>query len=294
MLLVVLGTISAVACSTGAQGAPTTATRATTTSSTAPASTTTATTTTTVAGPSIAQANAAITAWAKGREGITEISIGDLTDGTVTDLTGPQPQVRIASVMKTSIGIQFLRLRHAQNRPITANEIVELGRLIEISDDDAANNLWGKSGGPAGLDATIAAGGMKQTAEQPAHAWGFALTTAHDQALLGTALAKGHMLDETDTRLLLGLMRNVQPDQRWGFADVIDPTLAPGVKNGWYEDIDDPVWRVHCTAIFDSPLLEHPFTIAVMTKYPAKLHMSYGQDTCRGVARLLGPWLTRK
>ncbi len=202
--------------------------------------------------------------------------------------------MRIASGMKISIGTQFLRLRHQQNQPVSADEIVKLGRMIQVSDNGDADDLWDDSGKADGLNATTAAAKMRQTAYQQGHGWGFSLTTAHDQALLTSALARGRLLSQTDTRLLLGLMRNVQPNQQWGFADVIDPTLQLAVKNGWYEDTDEPVWRVHCTAIFDSPALAHPFSIAVMTKYPARLHMDYGEDTCRGVAHSLGAWLTRK
>lgn len=292
MLLGALATTSAVACGNQTRGAPTTATGATTSSTTAPRTTTTSTT---IGAPSIAETTAAIAAWAKGREGAVEISIGDLSNGTITDLTpGPQTPVRVASVIKVSIAVQFLRLREAQHRPVTADEIIELGRMIQVSDDDDANTLWDASGGPAGLSATIAAAGMKQTTYPPGHGWGFTLTTAHDQALLATALARGRLLSATDTRLLLGLMRNLEPTQRFGFADSVDPTLLPAVKNGWYKDTDDPFWRVNCTAIFDSPTLAHPFSIAVMTRYPANLDMAYGQDTCRGVAHRLGAWLTRK
>jgi hypothetical protein len=292
---VALATGSGVACTGQARGAPTTATNSTATSSTAPATPTTAGTTT--GSRSIADATAAIAAWAKRRQGIVDISIGDLRDGRVTDVTpGPQSQLRVASVMKVEIAVQFLRFRHAQKRDITADEIVKLGRMIEISDDNDANDLWATSGGPAGLAATIAVAGMKHTAYQPGRGWGFALTTAHDQALLATTLARSRLLDPTDTRFLLGLMRNVEPTQRFGFADSVDPTLRPAVKNGWHEDkdVNDAVWRVNCMAVFDTATLAHPFSIAVMTRYPANLGMAYGQDTCRGVAHLLGAWLTRK
>lgn len=253
------------------------------------------TTTTTIANPSIPESTAAIAAWAKSREGLVEISMGNLDDGTVTDITpAPQTGVRAASVMKVSIAVQFLRLREAQKRDVTADEIIELGRLIEVSDDASADDLWAQSGGPAGLSALISAAGMKQTALPPGQTWGFTLTTAHDQALLASALAKGRLLGASDTRLLLGLMRNVEPTQRWGFADSVDPTLLPAVKNGWYEDKDERVWRVNCMAIFDASTLAHPFSIAVITRYPANLGVAYGQDTCRGVARALGAWLTRK
>ncbi len=136
--------------------------------------------------------------------------------------------------------------------------------------------------GPVGID------GVARTWS----GWGFSLTTAHDQAKLEAKLAAGAMLDATDTALVLHLMRNVVPSEQWGFADVVNMSFEPAIKNGWYEDTDDPVWRIHCTAIFDTPALKHRFSVAVLTRYPATLDMGYCEDTCRGVAQRLGAWLT--
>jgi hypothetical protein len=284
VLVVALATTSAVACTSRARGAATTATSSSTPTAGA-----------TTRAPSIADATAAIAAWTSHRQGIVEISIGDLANGHVTDVTpASQVPLRVASVSKVSIAVQFLRFLRAQKRDITADEIIKVGRMIEISDDGDADSLWATSGGEAGLAATIAAAGMKQTSYKAGLGWGLASTTAHDQALLAAALARKRLLEPTDTRFLLGLMRNVEPTQRWGFADSIDPTLQPAVKNGWYEATDNSIWGVNCMAIFDSPTLAHPFSIAVMTRYPAHLGMAYGQETCRGVAHLLGAWLTRK
>jgi hypothetical protein len=88
-------------------------------------------------------------------------------------------------------------------------------------------------------------------------------------------------------------MRNVQPEQNWGFADTV-AALKPAVKNGWYEDTDAPVWRVHCLAIFDNATLARPFAVVVTTRYPSDLGIEYGQETCRGVGTRLGAWLEPK
>jgi hypothetical protein len=219
----------------------------------------------------------------------------DVATGTVTDVTPlPQTQVRIASVMKVSIAIAILRQLHAQGQPVSSMIMADLTSMIEQSDNDAAQRLWVYEGASDALLVTERTAGLTQTAFQQGHGWGFSLTTAHDQARLEAMLAGGRMIDAQSTQLVLNLMHHVISSEQWGFADSVDPAIAPAIKNGWYEDTDAPVWRIHCTAIFDSALLAHPFSIAVMTRYPATLGMGYGEDTCRGVAQRLGAYLARK
>jgi hypothetical protein len=252
-------------------------------------------TTTTAPRPSTASAVAAIAAFAKTRQGTTDISIGDIDDGAVTDVTpGPQTPVRIASVVKISIAIGFLRQLHQRGQALSDDEREELTNMIEQSDNTAAEALWEASQRQDALAVTEQAAGITHTAYQVGHGWGFTLTIAHDQAQLEAALARGQMLDADDTALVLNLMHHVVSSEQWGFEDSVPAAVSPGIKNGWYEDTDAPVWRIHCTAIFDSPKLVHRFSIAVMTRYPATLGMGYGEDTCRGVAHKLGAWLTTK
>jgi hypothetical protein len=291
--LVAACTIVAAAC--GGSSHPSTVNGTASTSSAPTSTRPSAITTTTVAGPTRAQADAAIAAWAHTRQGSTDVSIGDVATGNVTDVTTlPQTEVRIASVMKVSIAIGILRQLHAQGQPVSSTIMSDLTSMIEQSDNGAAERLWEFEGASDALLVTERTAGMTQTAFQEGHGWGFSLTTAHDQARLEAMLAGGHMLDPSSTQLVLNLMHHVVSSEQWGFADSVSPTIAPAIKNGWYEDTDAPVWRIHCTAIFDSPLLAHPFSIAVMTRYPASLGMGYGEDTCRGVAHRLGAYLDRK
>jgi hypothetical protein len=290
IVLVVACTILAGACGsshTSGSGP----TRPSTTATTLPAQPTT----TTAPAPTTKDADAAIAAWAHTRQGSTDVSIGDVATGNVTDVTTlPQTEVRIASVMKVSIAIGILRQLHAQGLTVSSTIMADLTSMIEQSDNDAAERLWEYEGASDALLVTTRTAGLTQTAYQVGHGWGFSLTTAHDQARLEAMLAGGHMLDPQSTQLVLNLMHHVVSSEQWGFADSVPPAIAPGIKNGWYEDTDAPVWRIHCTAIFDSSLLAHPFSIAVMTRYPATLGMGYGEDTCRGVAHRLGAYLDRR
>jgi hypothetical protein len=290
VILVACTTIAAACSSSSSKGASTNP------SSTRPRATTAPTTTTTTAPrPTTTDADAAILAWVHSRQGTTNVSIGDIATGNVTDVTPlPQTQMRIASVVKVSIAIAILRQLHAQGQGVSSTIMNDLTVMIEQSDNDAAQRLWNFEGGPDALLVTERTAGLTQTAYQVGHGWGFSLTTAHDQARLGAMLAGNRMIDSQSTQLELNLMHHVVSSEQWGFADIVAPAIAPAIKNGWYEDTDAPVWRVHCTAIFDSALLAHPFSIAVFNRYPATLGMGYGEDTCRGVARRLGAYLTRK
>ena len=113
---------------------------------------------------------------------------------------------------------------------------------------------------------------------------GFHASRLHTtRAQLATALALGKLLVPVDTRLLLGLMRNIEPRQR--FVATVDAALKPAIKNGWFEDTDEPFWRVNCTAIFDSPTLAQPVHDRGDDTVPVgPREFAYGQDTCRGVA----------
>jgi hypothetical protein len=290
VILVACTTIAAACSSSSSKGASTNP------SSTRPRATTAPTTTTTTAPrPTTTDADTAILAWVHSRQGTTNVSIGDIATGNVTDVTPlPQTQMRIASVVKVSIAIAILRQLHAQGQGVSSTIMNDLTVMIEQSDNDAAQRLWNFEGGPDALLVTERTAGLTQTAYQVGHGWGFSLTTAHDQARLGAMLAGNRMIDSQSTQLELNLMHHVVSSEQWGFADIVAPAIAPAIKNGWYEDTDAPVWRVHCTAIFDSALLAHPFSIAVFNRYPATLGMGYGEDTCRGVARRLGAYLTRK
>jgi len=108
--------------------------------------------------------------------------------------------------------------------------------------------------------------------------------------VLLSRLASGALLGPADTTYVLQRMREVTPAQRWGLAAAAPAGNQVAVKNGWYEDRDSPVWRVHCLAVFDDGSAPRPVAVAVLTRYPSRLGIKYGEATCQGVGqRLLTP-----
>src|SRR5581483_11463951 len=75
----------------------------------------------------------------------------------------------------------------------------------------------------------------------------------------------------------------------WGVADAVHQS-TPAVKNGWYPDIDEGVWRVHCAGVVDDAPHPNRWVVVVTTRYPSALGQDYGQETCSNVAaRVLPP-----
>jgi hypothetical protein len=146
--------------------------------------------------------------------------------------------------------------------------------------------LWNRSGGWPGVVETAAAA-APHTSPEPGGAWGFTLTTAHDQTQLLMSLYSRALANAAHTELRIRLMRDVVPGQRWGLAAGAPTAWRPAIKNGWYPDTDEPVWRVHCLAIFDDVALARFFAAAVLTRYAQELGIDYGQQTCQDVGAQL-------
>jgi beta-lactamase class A len=229
-----------------------------------------------------AEVVARIADYASTRTGDVEVAIADLGTGSVIDL-GVDDPIRTASIIKVAIAVTVLRQDADAGRAPSDDEMATMTAMIEESDNSAAQALWDQIGGAAGIQPTLDAAGMTATTPDD-DAWGFTTTTAADQARLLLALDHGELLSDTDTATVLDLMRNVDPAQRFGPAQAA-PDLDPAVKNGWYEDVDDSVWRVNCLALFDSGVT-HPFAISILTRYDDSLGEAYGQQTAQDITTI--------
>ena len=108
-------------------------------------------------------------------------------------------------------------------------------------------------------------------------------------AVILSALAHARATTPAHRDALLAEMRQVVPAQRWGVGDAVHHS-NPAVKNGWYPDVDEQVWRVHCTGVVDDGPHPNRWIIVVTTRYSSDLGMEYGQETCSNVAsRALPP-----
>ena len=231
--------------------------------------------------------------YADGRAGKAGVAVVDTTTGKVLGNDDSAAALRTASIIKVVIGMRLFALAEQQHRALTPAEQSDLQAMIRASDNDAADRLWNALGGPAVIAWIRQVTGVRSTQppQPPAQPtdWGFTTTTARDMAVILTALAHARGVSAAHRDALLAEMRQVVPDQRWGVGDAVHQS-NPAVKNGWYPDIDEQVWRVHCTGVVDDGPHPNRWVIVVTTRYPSDLGMDYGQETCSNIAaRALPP-----
>lgn len=130
----------------------------------------------------------------------------------------------------------------------------DMTAMITVSDNNAANRLWRKTGRGTGLRRVASHYSLTNT--KPGRTWGTTKTTAHDQVrLLHRALTKpnGYISAKNRTRVL-SLMKRVRADQHWGAGGGLPAGWTSAVKNGWYPTVpgDEPPvgrWRINTVGV---------------------------------------------
>jgi beta-lactamase class A len=189
------------------------------------------------------------------------VAVYDLTTG-VGCAVDANDQMITASIVKASILAALLVQHQDAGTALTGTERAEATEMIENSNNDAATDLYEDIGKVSGLQAFFAKAGM--TRSEADSAWGLTETTAADQVkLLKLLLGDGSLLSSASRGYELGLMREVESDQRWG-----TPYDAPGgvtvaVKNGWLYQ-DSGAWHINSLGAFTGG--SHTYVMAVTSE----------------------------
>ncbi len=181
----------------------------------------------------------------------------------------PDVTFEMASIVKVATVASLLNQRGLAG--LSVAELDWARAAIVWSDNDAQDLLWGLTGGEEGLQMLAAAGGLTQTTPGPDGMWGLGTTTAADQLRLMDALVSGTLLGLDETQYLLGLMRQVVPEQTWGIIAQAPPNAVIAVKNGWM-DVEHwapdgryltTTWTVNSIGYIQSP--EVNYTLAILS-----------------------------
>ncbi len=146
------------------------------------------------------------------------------------------------SVVKIYI-LETLLLQHQdKGTPLSDQEAATARTMIENSDNAAAETLYYAIGGRAGLVAAGPRLGLTHTIPGPNPDFkGLTRTSATDCIVLLQNLLRPAPLREYARSVVLGFMRNVEADQRWGVGVIADPGTTFANKNGWLSvDADNP------------------------------------------------------
>jgi hypothetical protein len=182
------------------------------------------------------------------------------------------------SMVKAWIGADFLAGLGA--RQPTAAEFDLLRRMIRDSDDNAAERLYRFRGGDAVIRRLISICGLTGTRIRSGW-WSLTQISAGDAARMGDCVADGRAAGPRWTGWLLGEMRQVRGEGRFGVVEAhpVDGGQPVAVKNGW--TAWGGSWHVNCLAVADG------WSLAVLTRYPAGRGLGHGAEICRTVTRQL-------
>jgi hypothetical protein len=155
------------------------------------------------------------------------------------------------SVVKVYI-LETLLLHEQASGGLTSGQQATATKMIENSDNAAAETLFYAAGGRSALVASAPLLGMKHTIPGPSDLWGLTQTCASDYIALLRNLVRpsGGPLTKASQAYVLGLMRNVESDQRWGVGVTADAGTDFANKNGWLSvDDDNGLWLVNSTGV---------------------------------------------
>ncbi len=163
----------------------------------------------------------AVRAYLAQRAGDATIAVYDAATGTTWDLNPDRVQVT-ASIVKVDVMAAALSADQ-QSGGIPPQQAALLAPMIEVSDNDAANAMWGAIGGAPGLSAFDQVLGLQSTSPYPGPitsdnlGWAYTTTTADDMVRVVNAFAfPNAILNDSSRAYGLSLMHNVRADQVWG------------------------------------------------------------------------------
>ncbi len=142
-----------------------------------------------------------------------------------------------ASTIKLAMVVDLLTRARPGAISLTDSDQAHMAAMMHSSNDDAADALWSRFGGPdhMGFNTDFPRYGMTDLQPQKGFAsiypyLGFQKSTANDlDRLINYVLTR---LDPAQTSAIVYELQNVAPNQQWG-AWGAGPAMAPGNKDGW-------------------------------------------------------------
>jgi hypothetical protein len=189
-----------------------------------------------------------------------------------------------ASTIKLAIAADLLQRARDGGIRLTAADRHDMDTMLNFSDEAASDRLWKAYGGDAMLARFRSDLGMTGLHFVPGFTastyWGFVTCTTDDLAAL-----MDHVLAGPDRDYLVGAMRGVAPNQRWGVWGA-GAAEAPGNKDGWSFESDSygKHW-VTDTVGFAGP--DERYAVAIMYQVDPSGSLAGGVHAVSDVAALL-------
>jgi hypothetical protein len=149
---------------------------------------------------------------------------------------GADRTIETASIAKADILATLLLQLQDRRAHISSRQLAVATHKIRRSDHESASTLFREIALDDGMDRANRRFGMKAT-QAFDYSWGLTRTTARDQlrfvSALDTAGTKSSPLTAGSAKVLLDLMEDVVPEQKWGISAAAHRGDRVCLKNGW-------------------------------------------------------------
>lgn len=218
-----------------------------------------------------AAVDAVVPALMSGRPADSVSIVGTDPTSGATVRWGARTVVPAASVFKLTLLECYLLSNQERGQQPGYGAPDALTAMIENSDNDAADRVYAALGGDNGVSSRMGRLDLSATVLGPRYQWGVSTTTGADQATLLTNLVSpGSPLSAASRAYAVGLMNNVESDQRWGVGAAADRGTEFANKNGWL-DVDDDGGRWVVSSVGLIEVGGRQVRLAVLTQHDADL-----------------------
>jgi len=220
------------------------------------------------------------------RPGTVGYVLRDRTTGTRYRNSNAGTAIWTASTIKLAMVADLLARERAGKLHLSADDRKLMQLMLRNSDNDAADTLWTRYGGPdhTVFNADFPVFGMTGVAPQPGFGsmypyWGFQKGTADDfDNLMNYILSQ---MNSADSSAIVAEMQRVGPEQQWGVWGA-GSAMAPGNKNGW--STEEGGWVVNSVG-FAGP--GQRYTLAIMNALGGHGGYDDGVKTTTELSRIL-------
>ena len=228
-----------------------------------------------------------VTSYLATRSGNITMALYDYLTGR-TYLYRPGVSETTASIIKVEILATLLHEAEVAHQPLDDATADLATRMIENSDDNAAQALWDQEGGSAAVASFGALAGLTQTVPNSQGFWGLSTTTAADQlAVLKAVVYPNPLLDAPSRVYETGLMEDVEADQQWGVSGGVPNGVTVATKDGWDPLDDGTTWQINSIGWINGE--GRDYLMAVLTN--GNSSEGYGIQTIEGVAPLVWAYM---
>jgi hypothetical protein len=190
------------------------------------------------------------------------VAVTDLSTGAEASFSDNGHLFDTGSIVKVDILATLLYQHQQAGTAMTASEKSYATTMIENSNNDSANALFNDEGDVSGLTAANRVFGLTGTTIND-H-WGDTTTDPTEQIkLLRQVFTSDSVLTAASRAYIVGLMSQVESDQRWGISAAASPGTSYLVKNGWLPSSATGLWTIN--SIGEVTYDGHLLLIAVQT-----------------------------